>query len=321
MNASEWNQQAWQLIRNAVLAPSSHNTQPWFFRISKSVIDLYADRTRRLPVNDPEDRELTISCGCALMNLRVAAASQDICLQVQHFPAPEEPDWLARVSFTNESGAPAAEGTLAEFVEHRRTYRKRFMSREVESAALNQLVHAAKIEGVWLRAIQDDKTLRQLAKLVLEGDAAQWMDSSWRRELAAWLHPRRRGDGLSVPALLAPVAQVVVRGFDLGRTIGAKDEELAGTSPLLVVLGTTRDDAAEWLLAGQALQRVLLTACKHGLQASYLNQPVQVATLRSKLQSLAGSGFPQIVLRLGHPLSRVAAAPRRKVEAVIDETA
>jgi hypothetical protein len=29
-----------------------------------------ADRTRALPVTDPEDRELTISCGCALFNLR-----------------------------------------------------------------------------------------------------------------------------------------------------------------------------------------------------------------------------------------------------------
>ena len=34
-------------------------------------VELLADRTRALPVNDPQDRELTISCGCALFNLRV----------------------------------------------------------------------------------------------------------------------------------------------------------------------------------------------------------------------------------------------------------
>jgi hypothetical protein len=49
--------------RKAVLAPSSHNTQPWVFRIGASEIDLFADRTRALPVNEPEDRELTIRCG------------------------------------------------------------------------------------------------------------------------------------------------------------------------------------------------------------------------------------------------------------------
>ena len=51
-----------------------------------------------------------------------------------------------------------------------------------------------------------------------------------------------------------------------------------------------------YLLAGQALQRVLLTACRHGLQAGYLNQPLQVASLRPQLATLTGGGFPQIVL-------------------------
>jgi hypothetical protein len=57
------------LVGAAVLAPSSHDTQLGPFRTSDSAIDLSADRTRALPVNDPDDRELTISC-CALFNLR-----------------------------------------------------------------------------------------------------------------------------------------------------------------------------------------------------------------------------------------------------------
>ena len=60
------------LLRDAVLAPSGHNTQPWLFRVDGDAVDLYADRTQALPVVDPEDRELTISCGAALFNLRVA---------------------------------------------------------------------------------------------------------------------------------------------------------------------------------------------------------------------------------------------------------
>lgn len=45
--------------RKAVLAPSSHNTQPSLFHVSHSTIDLFADRDRALPVNDPNDRDLT----------------------------------------------------------------------------------------------------------------------------------------------------------------------------------------------------------------------------------------------------------------------
>jgi len=74
------------LIQKAVRAPSSHNTQPWIFHVAESAINLYADRTRALPVNDPDDRELTISCGCALMNLRVAAAAEGLDVRLEASP-------------------------------------------------------------------------------------------------------------------------------------------------------------------------------------------------------------------------------------------
>ena len=67
--------QLWFLLHYAVLAPSTHNTQPWRFAVLESEgIALYADYSRRMPVIDPGNRELVISLGAALFNLRVAAA-------------------------------------------------------------------------------------------------------------------------------------------------------------------------------------------------------------------------------------------------------
>jgi nitroreductase len=321
MSTKEQHKWAMPLIQKAVLAPSSHNTQPWLFRVAESAIDLYADRTRALPVNDPDDRELSISCGCALMNLRVAAGVESLDVRVELLPAPDEPDWLARMSFTRKTGALVEEAALAASIEQRRTHRKRFLPREVDAAALDELIEAARREGASLRPLATAAARQKAASLVAEGDAAQWANPSWRRELAAWMHPRRRGDGLTVPSLAAPVTQLVVRTFDLGGGVGAKDRELAEASPLLAVLCTEGDQPRDWLLAGQALERVLLVACRHGLQASYLNQPIQVVSLRPKLQDLVGGGFPQILLRLGHPVDVVPAAPRREVADVIEEAA
>lgn len=59
------------LIHYAVLAPSGHNTQHWLFGVSLNSSELFADRTRALPVDDPEDRALVISCGAALFHLRI----------------------------------------------------------------------------------------------------------------------------------------------------------------------------------------------------------------------------------------------------------
>jgi len=133
------------------------------------------------------------------------------------------------------------------------------------------------------------------------------------------MHPRRRGDGLTVPGIVAPIAQVVVRTFDMGNGVAAKDKQLADESPVLAVLGTEGDSVTDWLAAGQALERVLLNAHSNGLQASYLNQPIQVASLRAKLQNLLErGGFPQTLLRLGFPTDEIQAAPRRDLDEVID---
>jgi hypothetical protein len=121
--------------------------------------------------------------------------------------------------------------------------------------------------------------------------------------------------------LVAPLARALVRALDLGRRVGARDAALAQAAPLLAVLGTEDDDPCAWLDAGQALQRALLTASSLGLQAAYLNQPVQVDALRPRLRELAGAGVPQLVLRFGHPRGKLPPAPRRPRDAALTEPA
>lgn len=306
------------LVRQAALAPSSHNTQPWRFRIAGDAIDLFADRTRALPVNDPDDRELVISCGAALLNLRVGAASLGRETRLTLLPDPADADWLARLELGGPAAVSAGDAALAAWIEHRRTYRRRFAPREVGAEVLERLVAAAKSEGAALRPFADEASRQAVTALVAEGDEMQWASPSWRRELAMWMHPRRMGDGLTVPDLVGPVAQFVVRTFDMGGGVGARDRDLAAASPVLATIVTPSDNLRDWLQAGQALQRLLLTACREGLQASYLNQPIEVAPLRPKLQRLAGDGVPQILMRLGYPADELPAAPRRPLADVIE---
>jgi nitroreductase len=44
-------------LEYAVLAPSSHNTQPWLFRLNDNTVELYADAERILKTVDPHGRE------------------------------------------------------------------------------------------------------------------------------------------------------------------------------------------------------------------------------------------------------------------------
>ena len=88
-------------------------------------------------------------------------------------------------------------------------------------------------------------------------------------------------------------------------------------SPQLAVLATARDDPADWLRAGQALQRVLLTATVAGLAASFLYQPIELHDMRQSTGWWPWPECPQIILRLGYGPPG-AASPRRRVDAVLD---
>src|SRR5690242_14591323 len=57
--------------QQAVLAPSVHNTQPWRLHADEHTLDLFIDPERQLRVLDPRGRQMMISAGCALMNIRV----------------------------------------------------------------------------------------------------------------------------------------------------------------------------------------------------------------------------------------------------------
>jgi len=305
------------LVQAATLAPSSHNTQPWLFRLEGQWIDLLADRTRALPVNDPEDRELTISCGCALFNLRVASAAAGLDATVELLPGAADPELLARVHLA-ASAAAQPDSELSAFMAARRTTRERFAATAVDPKTLHDLLDAVQKEGAALTVLATDDQRQGAAALVAEGDAVQWANPSWRRELAAWMHPRRRGDGLTLPTLAIPVAQMVVRTFDMGHGVAAKDRQLADESPVLAILSTEGDLPRDWLTAGQALQRLLLVGVRLGLQASYLNQPIQVAALRPKLQQLTGRpGYAQLLLRIGSATQVKPAAPRRPLVDVL----
>ena len=312
------------LIGYAILAPSSHNSQPWLFRINAMDLELFADRRRALPAVDPQQRELAIACGAALFNLRIAAEYFGHQYRLELLPDPQQPDLLARFHLGLSAETRSEDIILFHALTQRRTNRKVFMPDPLPSELLAALTDAALQEGAWLRIFEDEPNRQAVASLVAEADRVQWADRHFREELARWVRtrPDEARDGLPVQNLgvkdwLAFLGPAWIRTFDRGDGQAAKDQDIALHSPVLALLGTTDDDLNAWLSAGQALQSVLLRARADGVWASFLNQPIEVESLRPQLASLSGvEGFPQILLRLGYG-PETAPSPRRTVHEVI----
>lgn len=311
-------------VRYALLAPSSHNTQPWLFRVFNSTIELRADRTRALPVVDPFDRELVISCGAALCNLSLAISRFGHHPDIEILPDASDPDLLARVGLGGPQNASPLTRLLFDAILARRTNRQAFDRRPVDPQLVSALRRCALIEGAWLEEVAGVKK-DAVAELIAEADRTQMRDLHFRRELAAWTnmegHARRDGiPGYPTPAddFDSVPATLLVRTFaseDPDRA--ARDRALAAGSPLLCVLGTDHEEPQAWMAAGQALERLWLCATVGGLTASFLNQPVEVPALRSRLRGVLGRrGFPQLILRIGFGGAQ-RPTPRRELADVL----
>lgn len=308
------------ILNYAVLAPSSHNSQPWLFKINENGVDLYADRTRALPVTDPDDRELIISCGAALFHLRLALQHFGYSIRVESLSDSPNQDLLARVimDMKNDYQASREENLLFNAMTKRRTNRMPFENRKIPDTLLQELQASANKEGAWLHFALGEDNRNQVADLISEGDRIQMANRHFRRELAAWVHPNRAashdgmpGYALGISGFASSFASIVVRTFDIGKGQAAKDRQLASGSPVLGLLGTDADSLSDWLSAGQALARVLLRARRDGVWASFLNQPVEVPELRPRLRDLFGrKGFPQMLMRMGYGQD-VRPTPRR----------
>ena len=295
-------------LEYAVLAPSSHNSQPWHFVLQDDSVMVCADRTRALPVVDPCDRELVISCGAALFNLRVALYHFDCGCEIRPLPCPADPDVLAEVRVRPEGYRDADLASLFPSLRRRATNRSDYGPDNVPLDLQKKLREAAAKEGAALACIEEERLREKIAELIAEGDRIQFTDRHFRRELAAWMHSSRHSDGMpayskgvgKILDMATPVVSAAIRTFDVGDSVAASHHKLVQGSPMLACLSTTTDDASAWLAAGQALERVLLLITDAWFDASFLNQPIEVSSLRPRLRDLTrGEAYPQILLRVG----------------------
>jgi nitroreductase len=313
-------------LEAAVRAPSGHNTQPWQFALAGDRVELYADRSRALPVVDPEDRALVISCGAALAFLVVALRHAGFAADVALLPDPGRADLLATVRLGRRHRPSDLDHQLFDAIERRHTHRAAFDTRAVPDAVLAALSADAERFGAALRVVVDDQARQQVARLVAEGDRLQMADPRFRSELASWVRSNytRGGDGMpgyafGIPGLLSLVGPLFMRTVDMGDRQAVKDAHLAASAPAVLLLTTPGDTPADWLAAGQAVGTLLLTAAAAGLAASFLNQPVETPELRASLGELLdpSGGRPQLMLRLGYPETPDRPTPRRPLADVL----
>lgn len=289
----------------ALKAPSIHNTQPWRFVVRDERLDICIDPERRLEVLDPRGRQLLMSCGCALLNARVAIESAGYEADITRFSTPGRRNVLARlrVGPARPRGRSAA---LDAAIDRRHTNRRQYLGEPVSDAEAAHLMKIARSEGVDLVRVTTSDHRSLLSELLTRADRLETEDPAYLKELLDWTTADpQRPDGVqaaSIPYVGPGAARVVgspVRQFDL-RAMGWLPAASRLADECVLVLCTETDDPEGWLRAGEALELVWLELTLAGLWASPIGQVIEVAGTNERLRAgLALTGHPQLVLRVG----------------------
>jgi hypothetical protein len=315
------------LVAAATAAPSMHNAQPWRFRFvaAERLLLLHGDPERAMPRSDPGNRALHIGCGAALFNLRVAAAKVGLVPEVRLLPESGDPLLFAAVQLADPAGRSPDEdmARLHQAIRQRHTSRHPFADKELPEEVRAELRGAATREGAQL-LFAGPWHAETVLDLMDDAESRDALDPDRRVDLDRWTRLGTEAD--------TAVDGVPEYAFGPRRSDGkAPQRDFAGRRPVadrgatdfehtphLGLLSTPGDTPADWLRAGQALERVLLEATLADLATSLTSHPLETSDLRPLVRDpLVGRGHVQMVLRLGYG-PRGPATPRRPVGDVLE---
>jgi nitroreductase len=302
------------LIRYAILAPSSHNTQPWLFHVDEDEIWIYADHTRWLQVADPDQRELVISLGCALENLLIAAEYFGFGYEVR-IPPEERRDGPVVVVRMSQNAEPSGYRgpDLLDSIPRRKTNHSIYDAKPIPDEVRFTLFACCVEPDLKFHLVFEDDLKREVHDLVVDADARQFANPRWREELGYWI-----GKGsFGAPWLMAKLGQLAVTYVNLGRSTARHDALVLMSAPAFGLITAEHDSVGSRIRVGQLFQRIYLHAERYGLGVQPISQIVEDETARKRLSELLPGGVPMQPFRMGYAEPEKEHTPRRPLEEVL----
>ena len=294
-----------ELVRNATLAPSSHNTQCWNFRLAPNAITIAPDLSRRCPVVDPDNHHLFVSLGCATENLAHAALAHGLQANARFDPAGDG------AVVVDLAPTASAKSPLFAAIAQRQSTRGDYDSQPLTADELRLLRAAGQGEGVRVELMTERTAMERVLEFVVAGNNAQMANPAFVAELTKWIRfgadeALRTGDGLFAGASGNPVVprwlgQRLMGFFYTPKSENERYARQIRNSAGIAVFVSEANDAAHWIEVGRCFERFSLQATALGIRNAHLNQPVEAAGVRPGFAAALNLGMqrPDLVVRFG----------------------
>lgn len=323
------------LVQCAGQAPSSHNTQPWIFKILSNsahpadsfIIEVYGDPHRMLLLSDPDAREFFISIGCAIENILVAADYYNLSVEVAYFPDAKQKLFVARIMVRGLLAANKKDGGhhLVFEIEKRHANREPFAKDHAVPEAFVEKIMALAQPGYRLSVVVDKIQKAVLAKIAGDATFAAFKDKGFCRELSQWIKPSSPkypdgmpGYNLGIPWPISFVVPLAIRYGDVAKAQRKMVDAMVSSTPLFLVISTDLNEPRDWVEAGRILEHIWLMATGEGIKMGLLGAPIEIGSFYTELQAVLHlSSRPQIFCRLGYAPKIPPKSPRLPVDAIM----
>jgi hypothetical protein len=267
-------------------APSIRNTQPWRWRLTGDVLDLFLDRSRLLADGDQDGRHAMISCGAALHHARLVLAAHGWRVTVTRLPTAEFTH-LARLRMDGPAAAGSTTARRAHAIRLRHTDQRPVTGKPLGPEDLGAIRAAVESQNTRMHVLRPDQVL-DIAVATRRARGSATAVTQWQHELALWTGASR---------IVGAAADDAVWAGRRGEPSAAGDRDRAA---MFAVLHGDNDARLDWLHAGEALSAGWLVATESHVSVLPLSTALEeFYDRRSRRRLLADLGHPYLVIRLG----------------------
>jgi len=312
-------EQIWYVLNFAVIAPSTHNIQPWLFKVKDNFCELYLDKKLRLFQADPTGRDAFISLGCCFENLIIASRAWKI-LDRFECTVDEKSGLIARIYFKPAALSPDQESrswinAMTERFDARGMFSAPETLPDFYMAAASQLNDFSDLR---LDIVTDREKIEQLANLTAQGLRSAHRHPEFRRELSHWMtnSSTRRRDGMPgfsmrIPFLASFLLPWLIKFINFSSILSKLNYKSVVSATGLAIVSTSQDNCRSWFDVGRLSERLMLKNFILGYKNSIYIAAVEIDENYRTVQKILSTDLrPQFLFCFGPMPLKIKEVPR-----------
>ncbi len=313
-----------EILTLATRAPSTHNSQPWLFKITDNVIEVYYNPDLFLPQADSEGRDLFISMGCMLENLSLAASNLGFKAEIV-ISIDDSLHKVAVIALNNISVPISLKDkllfdTILTRVNARGIFESNLVSNDIQTALLGEVVNFKQF-SIDLTLVEDKEKIKNVALLTQRAMLLAYKSIAFRKEMYHWMNSNLSskkqglpGYSLKMPLVVSLIIPILIRFFNVGRILGKKNLESLSSAPLISVISGPNTKET-WINVGRLAERLMLRAQSQGLQTSIYVGSIEMGDLYREVQQVVNTkDRPQFMFAIGEIKGDHRVTPRHPIE-------